>query len=84
VITRAELLAGATDLDEPNVRRLLAGMDEIPVDRRVADRAGLLRRQLPGLRMPDALIAATALVHSLTLHTKNSRDFRRVPSLRLR
>jgi predicted nucleic acid-binding protein len=84
VITRAELLAGANDDDEPNVRRLLAGMDEIPVDRRVAERAGLLRRQLPRLRMPDALIAATALVHSLALHTKNARDFKQVPTLRLR
>jgi toxin FitB len=84
VITRAELLAGATSADEANVRRLLAGMDELPVDRRVADRAGLLRRDLPSLRMPDALIAATALVHSLTLHTKNSRDFKQVPTLRLR
>lgn len=84
VITRAELLAGATDHEEASVRRLLAGMDEIPVDRRVADRAGLLRRQIPSLRMPDALIAATALVHSVTLQTKNARDFKRVPGLRLR
>jgi len=34
--------------------------------------------------MPDALIAATALVHSLTLHTNNTGDFKRVPGLRLR
>ena len=84
VITRAELLAGADDDDEANVRRLLAGMDELSVDRRVAERAGLLRRQLPRLGMPDALIAATALVHSLPLHTKNTRDFKQVPALRLR
>ncbi len=84
VITRAKLLAGATSDDEANVRRLLAGMDELAVDRRTAERAGLRRRQLPRLRMPDALIAATALVHSLTLHTKNSRDFKQVPTLRLR
>lgn len=84
VITRAELLAGSSDEEEPSVRRLLAGMDEVTVDRRVADRAGRLRRQVPPLRMPDALIAATALVHSLTLHTKNTRDFKRVPGLRLR
>lgn len=83
VVTRAELLAGAED-DEPQVRRLLAGMEEIPIDRRVADRAGLLRRDSSALRLPDALIAATALVHSLALHTKNRRDFRRVPELRLR
>ncbi len=83
VVTRAELLAGAED-EEPQVRRLLAGMEELPIDRRVADRAGLLRRQTPGLRLPDALIAATALVHSLALHTKNRRDFQRVAALRFR
>ncbi len=83
VITRAELLAGAHGDDEPNVRRLLAGMDEIPVDRRIADRAGLLRREVTPLRMPDALIAATALVHSMALHTKNVRDFGRLPGVRL-
>ena len=84
VITRAELLAGADGSDEPMVRRLLAGMDEIPVDRRIADRAGLLLRELRSLRTPDALIAATALVHSLTLDTRNAADFRPVPGLRLR
>jgi toxin FitB len=83
VITRAELVAGA-DGDEPSVRRLLAGMDEIPVDRRIADRAGLLRRQVPSLRLPDALIAASALVHGIALATRNQRGFRRVPGLRLR
>jgi predicted nucleic acid-binding protein len=84
VITRAELLAGAEGDEEPKVRRLLAGMDEIPVDRRVADRAGQLRRDVPTLRMPDALIAATSLVYSMALFTKNVRDFKRVPGIRLR
>lgn len=84
VVTRAELLAAADAEDEPHVRRFLAGMDEIAVDRRVADRAGVLRRERPALRMPDALIAATALAHSLALHTKNARDFKAVPGLRLR
>ena len=82
VITRCELLAGEA-AHEPAVRRLLAGMDELEVDRRIADRAGLLRRTLAGLRTPDALIAATALIHGLALETRNKRDFRRVPGLRL-
>jgi predicted nucleic acid-binding protein len=34
--------------------------------------------------LPDALIAATGLVHQLTLLTRNVADFRRVPGLRLR
>jgi predicted nucleic acid-binding protein len=57
-------------------------MDELVVDRRVADRAGELRRL--GLRMPDALIAATGLVHQLTVLTRNAADFRRAPGLRVR
>lgn len=81
VITRAELLAGGAE-HEAAVRRLLAGMDELIVDRRIADRAGEIRRV--GLRMPDALIAATGLVHQLTLLTRNVADFRKAPGLRVR
>jgi len=58
-------------------------MEEIPVDRRIVDRAGLLRRQRVSLRLPDALIAATALIQGLALATKNQRDFKQVPELRL-
>ena len=84
VITRAELLAGCTDpRDEAFVRRLLASMLEHPVDRQVAEEAGRIRAQV-GIKLPDALIAATALVHGLTLHSRNHRDFTRVDGLRLR
>jgi predicted nucleic acid-binding protein len=52
------------------------------VDRGVAERAGRIRREA-GVRTPDALIAATALEHRLTLVTRNVRDFERVPGLRI-
>jgi predicted nucleic acid-binding protein len=81
VVTRAELLAGGPG-HEPVVRRLLACMDELAVDRRVAEHAAQLRRA--GLRMPDALIAGAAIVHHLTLLTRNTAAFRRAPGLRLR
>ena len=32
---------------------------------------------------PDLIIAATALVHDLTLVTHNTRDFQKIPDLRL-
>ena len=41
-----------------------------------------LRRTTP-LKMPDAIIAATALVHDLTLWTHNMADFKNVPNLQL-
>ncbi|MGH8933588.1 MAG: type II toxin-antitoxin system VapC family toxin [Egibacteraceae bacterium] len=36
-----------------------------------------------GIATPDALIAATALVHGLTLVTRNERNFARVPGLQV-
>jgi predicted nucleic acid-binding protein len=84
VITRAELRAGARDeAEHDQVRRLLGAMSEYPVDRQVAEEAGRIRHEA-GIRLPDALIAATALVHRLTLHTRNVADFKRVSGLRLR
>ena len=41
-----------------------------------------LRRTTP-LKMPEAIIAATALVHDLTLWTHNTADFKNVPDLQL-
>lgn len=81
VVTRTELFAGssATDL----VTRMLAPFRELDVDRAVAERAGRIKRET-GMRMPDALIAATALEHRLAVATRNTRDFQPVRGLRLR
>jgi toxin FitB len=81
-ITRAELFAGR-GTEERRVRRLLEPLTELPVDRAIAERAGRLRRTA-GLRLPDALIAATAIEHRLTLMTRNARDFSAVSGLRVR
>ena len=81
VITRAELIAGntATDL----VAQLLAPFREITVDRAIAERAGRVAREF-GVRLPDAVIAATALEHGLGLVTRNLKHFNTVRGLRLR
>lgn len=81
VVTRAELFAGgsATAL----VTMLLAPFRELVVDRNVAERAGRIKRET-GTTMPDALIAATALEHRLSLATRNQRHFDSVRGLRLR
>jgi len=81
VVTRAELFAGSTARDLS--AQLLAPFRELPVDREVAERAGRVMRE-HGLRLPDALIAATALEHGLQLSTRNVKDFDQVRGLRLR
>jgi toxin FitB len=81
VITRAEMFAGntATNLSA----QLLAPFKEVAVDRSVAERAGRVVREF-GLRLPDAIIAATALEHHLGLATRNVKDFAGVRGLRIR
>lgn len=81
VVTRAELFAGnsATDL----VTQLLAPFRELTIDRAVAERSGRVVREFQ-LRIPDALIAATALENRLTLMTRNRKDFEKVRGLRIR
>ena len=81
VITRAELFAGRGS-DEEIVQRLLSAFRELPVDCDVAELGGRLRRE-NGVGLADALIAATALQHRLSLLTRNTRHFERVPRLRL-
>jgi predicted nucleic acid-binding protein len=81
VVTRAELFAGNTATDLINV--LLAPFRELAIGRAVAERAGRIRRE-SGARLPDALIAATAIEHKLSLFTRNRSDFERIPGLRIR
>ena len=81
VVTRAELFAGTTATKA--VSQLLAPFRELAIDRAVAERAGRIRRDT-GFRLPDALIAATALEHRMNLATRNDSDFKAIPGLRIR
>ena len=81
VITRAELFAGntATGL----AAQLLAPFRELPVNRDIAETAGRAVRELR-LRLPDAIVAATALENGRQLSTRDVKEFDRVRGLRLR
>jgi len=48
----------------------------------IAERTALLRQTVK-MKLPDAIIAATALVHNLTLVTNDTHDFKNVPGLNL-
>ena len=73
-ITWMEVLVGALD-DEAQLRAFLdAHFDIIPLDLAVAEEAIRLRR-LHRLRLPDAIIWATAQVNDAILVTRNTKDF---------
>lgn len=74
VITEIELLVGITKEDSQGleaVRRLLRSINIIPVDDLVKEAAVSIRRE-HRLKLPDAIVAATALVLGGTLWTNDS------------
>lgn len=82
VITRAELFAGK-QVHEAPIRLLLAPFTELDVDQVIVERGGRLRRDM-AIALPDALIAATALLGDLILVTRNVKDFEAIPGLSVR
>jgi len=80
-ITRAELYSW-TEADETAIDDFLTPFDEVLVDWEVAEVAGRIRRDIR-IKLPDALVAASALATGRRLVTRNAKDFRRVKGLRL-
>jgi predicted nucleic acid-binding protein len=84
VIVRIEVL-GFNDL--PN--KILA-MEEFmntaflfPLDEAVTKETILLRREHGKLKLGDAIIAATALIHELDLVSRNTSDFKNIKGLQV-
>lgn len=81
-VVRAEVLAWPSH-SEVSLGAAVALLDECQlaaVNASVADESARIRRET-GLKLPDAIIAATAMLHGATLVTANAKDFRRVPGL---
>ena len=75
VVTWMEVMAGAASEDEEAaIRGFLAAFEVLRVDGLVAEEAVVLRRSRR-LKLPDAIIYATARVHGRSLATRNTRDF---------
>ncbi len=77
MISWMEVATGAVSPDEEVVvRAFLATFELLPVDAPVAEEAMRLRRARR-LKLPDAIILATARVHDRVLATRNTKDFAR-------
>lgn len=81
-ITEAELF-GFSSLTEKEAERIdmfLKTVSIVPMDSHIARISGTLRRTY-GIKIPDSVIAATALFTGSTILTRNVKDFKKVDHL---
>jgi tRNA(fMet)-specific endonuclease VapC len=87
IVTVGELYFGALDKQElKSLRENLSLLHRIPIDEEISEASLELLEKYSlshKLSLPDALIAATALRHSIPLFTLNKKDFRYIAGLKL-
>ncbi len=74
LITWMEVMTGATDQDEPVIKGFLAQFDLLPIDDTVAAEAVAIRRTRR-IKLPDAIVLASARITHRLLITRNTKDF---------
>ena len=86
-ITAGEFIFGALNKnDRTKILKALQAITVLPVNEGISGKGvELVTRYALShtLAVPDALIAATALIHNLPLYTLNQKDFRFIEGLRL-
>jgi predicted nucleic acid-binding protein len=82
IITWIEMLAGAKQNEEEATRRFLGRFELVPLTDDVADEAIRLRREAR-MKLPDAIILATAVAQDWLLVTRNTKDFREGRHIRI-
>lgn len=74
IVTWMEVMAGTTEIDERQIRAFLRSFRILPITLDVAEHSFTLRRQRK-IKLPDAIIQATARASGRILLTRNARDF---------
>ena len=74
IITWMEVLTGASAATEANTRRFLDRFHVVGLERGIVEQAIQVRRSMR-LKLPDAIIYATALTSGRHLVTADRRDF---------
>jgi predicted nucleic acid-binding protein len=74
IITWMEVMVGAAGDVEAATRSFLSAFDVIALDGEIAERAVSVRRD-HHIKLPNAIIWATAQTHAMLLVTRNTRDF---------
>jgi predicted nucleic acid-binding protein len=82
VITRMELLSyrALNEKDELIIKEFISDCTIFSLEESII-RQTILLRKAPRIKLPDAIIAATAIVHDSQLLTHNLKDFTNIPKL---
>ena len=82
IVTWMEVMSGGEPELADTTRAFLGRFTVVSISEEIAERAVNLRRQR-NLRLPDAIILATAIESGLMLVTRNTKDFSaRLPGVR--
>jgi predicted nucleic acid-binding protein len=84
VITRIELYAYSklADDDRKTLDIFTSQADMLNIDDNIIEQTISIRKKYK-TKLPDAIIAATALVHELALITRNTKDFDKIDRIEL-
>jgi predicted nucleic acid-binding protein len=74
IVTWMEVMAGVMEANENETREFLHNFQPLPLTQEIAERAVAIRRASK-IKLPDAIIQATAEVERRVLITRNTRDF---------
>lgn len=81
LITWMEVMMGAKKYNQEHCTRVaMSAFNVIGVSQEIAQRSVALRQEY-GMKLPDAIILATAQVHRLELVTRNTKDFAGIPGV---
>jgi len=80
IINKIELLSFS--IQDPKLVDFINNANIYPLDDKIVDITIEIRRKSK-IKLPDAVIAATALVYDLTLISRNIEDFKNIPNLKL-
>ena len=81
-ITEIELLCWktATEKDLEVLNGFISNSQVIELEKTIKLKTAEIRK-MHGLKLPDAIIAATALIYGFTLITRNTEDFKNISGL---
>lgn len=86
IITHTESYSGKSIWEKSQakeiLKKLLAGIQILPTTEEISEKAGEIRAKY-NTSLADAIVAATAIHHKLTLATLNVNDFAKIKGLNL-